>query len=203
MFLTCCSPRSVYASGRAFARNREPRLRSRYHPALPTLQTCSDVTRPPAGPCPGPPHRRRGPRSGTEGGDPPALRRPPRPGSPERQRRTGQHLLRSGTRPARCRQRCLRPYRHALRMSASMTSRAVARARNVPASSWLIRREYPATSAAKMAAKRRSTRGSCWAGTVHPFRGAISCGGRGAGFKVSEGFASIRRCLPFSCRGVP
>jgi hypothetical protein len=32
----------------------------------------------------------------------------------------------------------------------SMTSRAAARARKVPASSWLIRREYPATSAAKL-----------------------------------------------------
>src|SRR5215217_7631757 len=43
------------------------------------------------------------------------------------------------------------------RISLSITSRAAARARKVPASSWLIRREYPATSAAKIAASRRST----------------------------------------------
>ena len=77
-------------------------------------------------------------------------------------------------------------------MSPSMTSRAAARARSVTASSWLIRREYPATSAAKIAARRRSTLCSCCGGTVHP--SGASCGGRGWGSRSAR--ASLDLQLP-------
>ena len=64
----------------------------------------------------------------------------------DRARKLGQHAIASGVGdPATV-----------VPISPSMTSRAAARARSVPASSWLIRREYPATSAAKIAARRRS-----------------------------------------------
>src|SRR5215213_4303373 len=66
-----------------------------------------------------------------------------------------------------------------------MTSRAAARARSVAASSWLIRREYPATSAAKIAASRRSILCSFGGRTDLPCPRQW-CSGRGGGSSLMK-----------------
>src|SRR3954447_15715965 len=84
------------------------------------------------------------------------------------------------------------------RISPSMTSRAAARARKVPASSWLIRREYPATSAAKIAASRRSILCSFGGCTGPPLPVAMVLRAR-PGFK-QDASAREATCRDFSAR---